>query len=62
MSVILDVTVTQAVDHKVLWHETMVGDTSFFLSGSRAISEDQAAANAVEDVARRVVEKTIELW
>ena len=62
LSVILDVTVTQAVDHKILWHETIVGDSSFFLSGARAISEDQAAANAVEDLARRVVEKTIELW
>ena len=62
LSVVVDVTVTQTIDHKVLWHENLVGDTTFFLSGSRAVSEDEATAKAVEDLARRVVEKTIELW
>jgi hypothetical protein len=63
LSIVIDITVYQSSDRKVLWHEpSLVGDSSFFLSGPRAISEDQAAANAVEDLARRVVEKTIELW
>ena len=62
LSVLVDVTVTQTADHKILWHENLVGETTFFLSGSRAVSEDEAAAKAVEDLARRVVEKTIELW
>jgi len=63
LSIVLDVTVTQTVDHKLLWHDSnLVGDTAFFLSGSRAVSEDEATAKAVEDLARRVVEKTIELW
>ena len=63
LSVIADVVVYQAVDRQVLWKDSsLVGDTTFFLSGSRAISEDEAAAAAVEDLARRVVEKTIELW
>ena len=63
VSITIDVTVYQAKDHKVIWHDaTLTGDTSFFITGSRAGSEDQAAAKAVEDVARRVVEKTIEIW
>ena len=63
LSLVLDVTVTQSLDHKILWHEQNVtGDVSYFLSGSRAQSEDEALAKAVEDVARRVVEKTIEVW
>ena len=63
LSITLDVVVHLAIGHKVLWHITgLTGDTSFFLSGARALSEDEAVAKAVEDVARRVVDKTIELW
>ena len=63
LTIILDVTVYEAQNHKVIWHESnLAGDTSFFLTGPRAVSEDQAATKAVEDVARRVVEKTIEIW
>ena len=63
LSVTLDAVVYLASGHKVLWHITgLTGDTSFFLSGARALSEDEAVAKAVEDVARRVVDKTIELW
>ena len=63
LSVALDITVYETRTHKVLWHDThLTGDTSFFLSGPRAVSEDQAAQKALEDVARRVVDKTIEVW
>ena len=62
LSVSLDVTMTQKSDKKVLWHDRVTGDTTFFLSGPRSITEDEAAAKAVEDAARRVVEKTIEYW
>ncbi len=62
LSVSMDVVVTQKTDQKVLWRDRVTGDTTFFLSGTRSISEDQAAAKAVEDAARRVVEKTIEYW
>jgi hypothetical protein len=63
LSVMIDVVVYLAKDHKILWHETsLVGDTSYFLSGPRAISEDEAVTKAVDDLARRVVDQTIELW
>lgn len=63
LSLVVNVAVTRARDHKILWREQgLTGDTSFFLSGAHALSEDEAAAKAVEDLARRVVEKTIELW
>ena len=63
LTLMLDVTVYRTKDRKVLWRsQSFSGDTSFFLSGSRAISEDEAVAKAVEDAARRIVEKTIELW
>ena len=62
LSVVVDVAVTHALDHKILWQGRVTGDSSFFLSGARAVSEDEAATKAVEDLARRVVDKTIELW
>lgn len=63
LNIVLDVKVTDAKDHKVIWQDAhLTGDTTFFLSGPRAVSEDEAAAKAVEDVARRVVENTIEVW
>ena len=62
LSVSMDVVVTQTSAQKVLWHDRVTGDTTFFLGGPRAISEDQAAAKAVEDAARRIVERTLEYW
>lgn len=63
LSIKLDVAVLEARTHKILWHEQeVVGDTTFFLSGPLALTEDEALTKVVDDVARRVVEKTIELW
>lgn len=63
LSVVLDVVVTRAKGHKVLWRsQGFAGSTSFFLSGPHATSEDEAVVKTIEDVARRVVEQTIELW
>lgn len=63
LSIVLDVAVTETASGKILWKNSgLTGDTTFFLSGSRAVSEDEAVIKAVEDVARRVVENTIEIW
>ncbi len=63
LSLTLDVAVKEARTQKVLWRDSsLVGDTSFFLSGARAVSEDVAVQTALDDVARRVVDKTIEVW
>lgn len=62
LSVTIDAVFKDKTTGKELWSKRIVGDTTFFLAGPRAISEDQAATRAVEDVARRVVEATIEYW
>ena len=62
LSITVDAALVQKADNKTLWKDRVTGDTTFFLAGPRALSEDQASAKAVEDVARRVVEKTIEYW
>ena len=62
LSIVVEAKMTQKSDGKQLWAKRITGDTTFFLAGPRAISEDQAANRAVEDVSRRVVEATIEYW
>ncbi len=63
LSISIDVSLKEKTTGKVIWHDgNLVGDTTFFLSGAHAVSEDEAAAKAVEDLSRRVIEKTIEVW
>lgn len=63
ISVVADVVVYRRPGRRVIWREkNLIGESSFFLSGARAISEDEAAALAVKDLARRVVEQTLEVW
>ncbi len=63
VNVVLDVSVYRRSNHEVIWHDpALAGDTTFFVAGQHAATEDDAAARAVEDAARRVVEKTLELW
>ena len=46
-----------------LWTESnFAGEASFFLSGPSAKSEDAAVQEAIDDLARRVVERTLEDW
>lgn len=46
-----------------VWQERgFAGETTYFTSGSQSISDDAALAKAMEDLARRIVERTIEAW
>ncbi|MBL7197497.1 MAG: LptE family protein [Candidatus Omnitrophica bacterium] len=46
-----------------LWQEdNFIGDTTYFTTGSLAKSESAAVKDALTDLARRVVERTIENW
>ena len=62
LSVSVKVTVTDVRSGKALWQDSLTGDTTFFLQGSRSVTEDEATQKAVDDLARRVVDKTIEVW
>ena len=45
------------------WTESnFVGETTYFTSGSLAKSENVAIQDALTDLARRIVERTIEDW
>ena len=51
------------VKQKPVWSEpNFSGDTTYFTTGSLAKSESAALQDALTDLARRVVERTIEDW
>jgi len=53
----------QDKDKNVLIKETnIIGDTTYFLSGPHAKAEPLAIDEAIEDLARRIVERVIEEW
>ena len=48
---------------KTLWSEpSFAGETTYFITGAQAKSEDTALQDALTDLARRIVERTIEDW
>lgn len=48
---------------KILWEEpSFAGESSFFLTGPNASSEAGAVDRAVLDLAKRIVERTVEDW
>jgi len=48
---------------EVSWHEpNFSGEAEYFVTGSQATSETDAIKEAINDLARRIVERTIEDW
>lgn len=48
---------------EVIWQENhFTGDTSFFVEGSSAVSERQAASDAIKDLAKKIVSRIVEDW
>ena len=46
-----------------MWTEKgFAGETTYRTTGSLAISEDAAVNNAIDDLSRRIVERTVEAW
>jgi hypothetical protein len=63
LTVTLALTLWDPVNEKVVWQEpAFSGDTTYYVSGALAKSEESAIADALVDVARRVVARTIEDW
>lgn len=48
---------------EILWRESrFIGDATYFVTGPNATSEQSALEQAVQDLARRIVNRTIEDW
>lgn len=50
-------------ENKPVWQENgFTGDTTYYTTGSQATSEDTAIQVAIKDLARRIVERSVEQW
>lgn len=62
-NIVVNMILTDLRENRILWNErSFVGYSEFSLVGPRAESEDTAINNAIEDLARRIVERTVEDW
>lgn len=63
LHVVVDLVLWDPNKEEVVWQERgFAGETTFFLTGAKAKSEASAVEDAVTDLAKRVVERTIEDW
>lgn len=63
VELIAAVTVKDAQTGEVLWQEaSLAGRGEYFLTNGPITSEEAAVREAVRDLARRIVERTIEYW
>lgn len=63
ITIVVDISLWDRDEDKLVWEEkNFIGDSTYFLSGPNAKSEDAAIVDAVRDLARRVVERAVENW
>jgi hypothetical protein len=63
IAIFVDLKLVEAQTGNVVWSEhNFAGSEYYFTSGQQAKSEDEAVTDAIKDLARRVVERTIEVW
>ena len=59
----VDMEMTDVANNKILWKEIgFSGESTYMTKGRLRTSEDTARQEAMEDLARRIVERTIECW
>ena len=63
LSIVVNLRFIDQTTNMVLWEEErFIGDTTFFALGPQAESETAALDRAMTDLARRIVERTVENW
>jgi hypothetical protein len=63
INIFVDLTLWDPVDKKVVWSEpNFSGEATYFVTGPQATPESAAIEAALTDLARRVVERTLEDW
>lgn len=59
----VDIELVDVANDKLLWKEAgFAGESTYKTTGRFAASEDTARDEAIEDLARRIVERTVEGW
>lgn len=63
INLVVNISLWERAEDKLLWTENnFTGDTTYFATGNQAISEGTAVTNALNDLSRRIVERTVEQW
>ena len=63
ISLVCDIRLYGSDPSDLIWEEIdMIGDTTFFTSGSLSKSETAALDDAISDLARRIVNRIVENW
>lgn len=63
IKVVVNIKLYRREDNEVFWEEKrFTGEHIYNVSGSYAESEDSAVQKAIDDLARRIVERTTENW
>ncbi len=63
LNIVVSVRFVNQRDGTLIWEEPrLTGDVTYTTSGARAESETGALTKAIEDTARRIVERTVENW
>jgi hypothetical protein len=63
LNIVVNLKLWDKKENKLLWTENnFTGTTTFFITGSNSKTEDTAINDALDDLARRIVERTVEQW
>ena len=63
VNIIVDIKLWDNKKNKLVWEEgRFTGQATYFTTGPNAKSEDSAINDAISDLARRIVERTVEQW
>lgn len=63
LSIVVNMRLKEADGDRTLWQENnFAGEATYFTTGAEAKSEEAAIADAVDDLARRIVERTVDQW
>jgi len=63
IAIFVDMKAIETSKGQAMWTESgFSGSDYYFTTGSQAQSEESAVTDAIDDLARRVVERTIEVW
>jgi len=62
VQIFMHLTLKDIAQDTVLWSQRIVGESTYFVRGALASSESAAVDAAMVDLARRVVERTVENW
>ncbi len=63
LNLVVNISLWDKKENKLIWQENnFTGDTAYFTTGAQAKTEDTAISDALTDLARRIVERTVEEW